>query len=150
MNGEGWLSSGEVREQLQAARAFVLPSLAENLPSAIMEAFAVGRPAISNYVGGIPELVQAGVSGWLVPAGSVEPLTAAMREALLAPTERLERMAQAGARRLMDWHAAGNQAQALRHLLEVAESTTGANAANAVSPITELASSSVAEPEGRA
>ena len=40
----------------------------------IMEALALGRPVISTYVAGIPELVEPGQCGWLVPAGSVEAL----------------------------------------------------------------------------
>ena len=47
-----------------------------------MEALAQGRPVISTYIAGIPELVEPGVNGWLVPAGAVEPLVDAMAEAL--------------------------------------------------------------------
>ena len=52
----------------------VLPSFAEGLPIVIMEALALGRPVVSTYIAGIPELVQHGESGWLVPAGSVAAL----------------------------------------------------------------------------
>ena len=50
----------------------VLPSFAEGLPIVIMEAFALGRPVISTYIAGIPELVDR-EPGWLVPAGDVWP-----------------------------------------------------------------------------
>ncbi len=43
-----------------------------------MEAMALGRPVISTFIGGIPELVQAGQNGWLVQ-GNVEALTEAVR-----------------------------------------------------------------------
>ena len=49
-----------------------------------MEALALGRPVISTYIAGIPELVEPGVNGWLVPAGAVEPLVDAMAEVLTA------------------------------------------------------------------
>src|SRR5208283_1487037 len=64
----GWISSVGVRDELLAARALVLPSFAEGLPVVIMEAMALRRPVLSTYVGGIPELVRAGIDGWLVPA----------------------------------------------------------------------------------
>ena len=66
----------------------------------ILEAFALQRPVIATMVGGIPELVEPGVNGWLVPAGSVERLEGAIREVLAATTETLERMGREGARRV--------------------------------------------------
>jgi colanic acid/amylovoran biosynthesis glycosyltransferase len=88
----GWLSADQVREQILAARALVLPSFAEGLPVVIMEAMALRRPVISTYVAGIPELVHSGVHGWLVPAGDVEALAVAMRQCLEQSVELLERM----------------------------------------------------------
>jgi glycosyltransferase involved in cell wall biosynthesis len=101
-----------------------LPSFAENLPSAIMEAFLVGRPAISTYVGGIPELIEPENSGWLVPPGSVDSLVCAMRGALTAPPARLEEMGRAGARRVSEWHTAGAQVRSLVTLFRAAASTS--------------------------
>ena len=91
----GWLSADQVREQILASRALVLPSFAEGLPVVIMEAMALRRPVISTYVAGIPELVHSGVHGWLVPAGDVEALMLAMRECLEQSSETLERMGHA-------------------------------------------------------
>ncbi len=56
----GWLSGEQVRAELQAARALLLPSFAEGLPVVLMEAMALRRPVISTYVAGIPELVDSG------------------------------------------------------------------------------------------
>lgn len=119
----GWANSGQVREHLRSARALVLASFAENLPSAIMEAFLVGRPAISTYVGGIPELIEPEKSGWLVPPGSVDSLVCAMRGALAAPPARLEEMGRAGRRRVSEWHASGAQVRSLVSLFGAAGST---------------------------
>ena len=77
----GWLSGADVRREIEAARGLVLPSFAEGLPVVLMEALALGRPVVSTYVAGIPELVQDGVNGWLVPAGDVERLAEAIRRA---------------------------------------------------------------------
>ena len=101
----GFLSNQAVRQELQAARALVLPSFAEGLPVVIMESLAGGRPVISTYIAGIPELVEHGVNGWLVPAGAIESLVDAMAEALTADPADLERMGRSGApRRLPEKH----------------------------------------------
>ncbi len=112
----GWASSTEVRQQILASRALVLPSFAEGLPVVIMEALALGRPVISTYVAGIPELVEPGVCGWLVPAGSLEPLTAAMRSVLTSPVENLETMGKIGCDRVASQHNALTEAKKLAAL----------------------------------
>jgi colanic acid/amylovoran biosynthesis glycosyltransferase len=100
----GWASSSQVRQYIQSARVMVLPSFAEGLPVVIMEALALGRPVISTYIAGIPELVEPGVCGWLIPSGSVEALTSAMREALQLPITDLEQMGNAGRARVLERH----------------------------------------------
>lgn len=106
----GWASNNDVRQHILTSRAMVLPSFAEGLPVVIMEALALGRPVISTYVAGIPELVEPGVCGWLVPPGSVEALTAAMRAALQLPMEKLEQMGSLGAERVRERHDAAIEA----------------------------------------
>lgn len=119
----GWASSDEVRQQLLASRAMVLPSFAEGLPVVIMEALALNRPVISTYVAGIPELVEPGVCGWLVPPGSAETLAIAMRAALEAPLEKLEEMGKAGAERVAQQHNVALEAKKLVALFEKAVET---------------------------
>lgn len=114
----GWSSNSEVRQHILAARAMVLPSFAEGLPVVIMEALALGRPVISTYVAGIPELVEPGISGWLVPAGSVEALKIAMRKALELPIEELDMMGKAGAVRVAQQHNAAIEARSLAILFQ--------------------------------
>ena len=92
----GWKTPGEVREAIEDARAFVLPSYAEGLPVSIMEAFMLNRPVISTYIAGIPELVEPGVNGWLAPAGDSDVLADAMREALAADDETILTMGRHG------------------------------------------------------
>jgi glycosyltransferase involved in cell wall biosynthesis len=89
------------------ARALVLPSFAEGLPVVLMEAMALGRPVLSTYVGGIPELVQPRSSGWLIPAGSKDDLVAALEEVLATPPEALETLGAAGRQRVRARHDAG-------------------------------------------
>lgn len=112
----GWMSNTDVRQEILAARALVLPSFSEGLPVAIMEALALHRPVISTYIAGIPELVMPNVCGWLVPAGSVEALTIALRAVLQSPPEVLERMGQMGAEQVAIEHDAAIEASKLARL----------------------------------
>lgn len=93
----GWASGEEVKKHIIDARALVLPSFAEGLPVVIMEALALGRPVISTYVAGIPELVKHGVNGWLIPAASIEELKNVIRSVLVLPEEELAKMGKTGA-----------------------------------------------------
>ena len=109
----GWASGADVQRHLLASRAMVLPSFAEGLPVVIMEALALGRPVISTYVAGIPELVKPGVSGWLVPAGSITDLAQAMQAVLETPCDRLSTMAAAGREAVQKHHNAVQEAKKL-------------------------------------
>ncbi|MGY6276093.1 glycosyltransferase family 4 protein [Methylomonas sp. MgM2] len=100
----GSLSGEQVRGQLSGAKVFVLPSFAEGLPVVIMEAFALGRPVISTYVAGIPELVTHEGNGWLVPAGSVDALASAIRDVLHASPDALTLMGKNGRQRVLEDH----------------------------------------------
>jgi glycosyltransferase involved in cell wall biosynthesis len=113
----GFLDNRAVRRELEAARALVLPSFAEGLPVVIMEAMALGRPVIATYIAGIPELVEPGRSGWLIPAGALEPLVEAMAEALAAGPDELDRMGRAGAARASLQHDAATEAGKLAVLI---------------------------------
>ena len=114
----GWKSGAEVREALIRSRAMVLPSFAEGLPVVIMEALALHRPVVTTYVAGIPELVEDGIDGWLVPAGAIEPLVQAMREALQSSVGELALMGAEGARRVAERHRATTEAARLADLFE--------------------------------
>lgn len=111
----GWASNEQVREHLRSGRLMVLPSFAEGLPVVIMEALALGRPVLSTYVAGIPELVSP-ACGWLVPAGSVEALAACMEKALATPTDTVAELGLEGQRRVRRDHDAMTEAQRLIEL----------------------------------
>jgi colanic acid/amylovoran biosynthesis glycosyltransferase len=100
----GAISCEWLRDEVLSARALVLPSFATGLPGVLMEAMALGRPVISTYIAGIPELVVPGEHGWLVPAGDVDALVAAMQACLDAPVEALARMAAAARTRVLERH----------------------------------------------
>ncbi len=112
----GWLSSNQVREEILAARSLVLPSFTEGLPVVIMEAFALRRPVLATYVGGIPELVIQGENGWLFPAGSVNELAAALEDCLSKSPEELEKMGDSGYHRVVERHSIDTEAAKLAEL----------------------------------
>lgn len=112
----GWISSAQVRDEILRARGMVLPSFAEGLPVVIMEALALRRPVISTFVAGIPELVLPGENGWLVPAGDVEALAAAMRELLRASVGQLSAMGEVGRTRALERHDIATEAATLAAL----------------------------------
>ena len=99
----GWKNNEEVRAILGKARALLLPSFAEGLPVAIMEAYALGRPVISTYIAGIPELVDE-QCGWIIPAGSAEHIANAMQSALASSPNDLSARGAEGRRRVLESH----------------------------------------------
>ena len=113
-------SSEQVRDEILAARALVLPSFAEGLPVVIMEAMALRRPVISTFVGGIPELVHPDEHGWLVPAGDVEALVHAMQACLDASVETCARMGEAAYQRVLARHSVDAQSAKLFELFRAA------------------------------
>jgi glycosyltransferase involved in cell wall biosynthesis len=116
----GWISAAEVREQILAARALVLPSFAEGLPIVIMEAMALKRPVISTFVAGIPELVHSGEHGWLIPAGDVEALADVTQACLETPVESLARMGEAAQQRVRERYSVDTEAAKLGKLFQAA------------------------------
>ncbi len=114
----GWIDSAQVKREILAARALVLPSFAEGLPVVIMEAMAVGRPVISTYVAGIPELVRDGVDGWLVPAGDVHALAQAMQDCLEASPEQLAAIGRSAHVRVGERHRVDVEAAKMKTLID--------------------------------
>lgn len=111
----GWADGAAVKAALATSRAMVLPSFAEGLPIVIMEAFALGRPVVSTYIAGIPELVDR-ETGWLVPAGDVQALADTLRACLDTPQERLAAMGQAARDRVEARHDIATSAARLKAL----------------------------------
>jgi glycosyltransferase involved in cell wall biosynthesis len=118
----GWISSDQVRNEILAARALVLPSFAEGLPVVIMEAMALKRPIISTFVAGIPELVQPGKHGWLVPAGDLDGLVQAMQTCLSAPVDEVARIGEAAHARVLARHDIDLEAAKLVELFRLSAS----------------------------
>jgi sugar transferase (PEP-CTERM/EpsH1 system associated) len=86
-------------EALAAIDVFVLPSLMEGHPLAILEAMAAGKPVVATRVGGNPEAVEDGVTGLLVPPSDPEALGRAIL-ALARDPARARQMGREGRRRV--------------------------------------------------
>jgi colanic acid/amylovoran biosynthesis glycosyltransferase len=114
----GWVGEKEVRAELEACRALALPSFAEGLPVVIMEAFALGRPAITTMIAGIPELVVAGDNGFLFPAGDVARITAAILEVAKRDAAALTAMGRHGHEAVRREHHQPTEAAKLHRHLE--------------------------------
>jgi glycosyltransferase involved in cell wall biosynthesis len=114
----GWASAERVKEEILKARALVLPTLAEGLPIVLVEAMSLGRPVLSTYIAGIPELVVDGKAGWLFPAGSEQDLLKAMRACLDTSKEVLKSMGEFARARALERHDVGAQAVRLGNLFE--------------------------------
>ena len=91
----GWIDGVQKSDAFLHADIFVLPSYNESMPMGILEAMAYELPVVATSVGGIPDMVEDGVSGFLVAPGDIEAL--ADRLARLISDEPLRRhMGRAG------------------------------------------------------
>ena len=85
MEFPGWLTQEAFAGELREACCLVHPSYCENSPMVIAEAMASGTPAVACGVGGVPDLIEDGVNGFLVPPGDVDLLAQRVRTLVLNP-----------------------------------------------------------------
>ncbi|MCZ7568461.1 MAG: glycosyltransferase family 4 protein [Ardenticatenaceae bacterium] len=89
----------DVASLMAQSDVVILPSLRDGCPMVLIEALALGRPVVASWVDGIPEIVEDGVSGLLVPPGDSRALAAAI-ERLLVDRELATTLARQGMRRV--------------------------------------------------
>ena len=95
----GHLDQSELVRELEWAQVAILPSYAESFGLACAEAQAAGLPVIGYDVGGVPEIVENGITGWLTPKGQVNRISAAILEAIKKPQQTFQ-MGLAGRERV--------------------------------------------------
>jgi N-acetyl-alpha-D-glucosaminyl L-malate synthase BshA len=93
-----------VVDLLQATDLFLLPSQTESFGLAALEAMACGAPVVASRAGGLPEIIEDGVTGILEPVGSVEAMARRAVETLRDP-ERRRAMAAAAVRKAREFSA---------------------------------------------
>ncbi len=113
----GWQDEVGVKHALAAAQALILPSFAEGLPMVVMEAMAAGRPVIATAIAGVPELVVAGETGWIVPAGDAVALAEAIAALARTPPDALAAMGKAARTRVFERHDIDIEAAKLAGLI---------------------------------
>jgi glycosyltransferase involved in cell wall biosynthesis len=79
----GWVGPSGKRALLESAAVFALPSYDEALPMSLLEAMAAGVPVIVSPVGGVPEVVVDGVSGFFAAPGDIATLQRLLAKLLL-------------------------------------------------------------------
>jgi glycosyltransferase involved in cell wall biosynthesis len=105
----------DVWDLLQASDLLVMPSLWEGLPVALLEACACGVPAVASGVGGIPEVVEHGVNGLLVPPGDEAALASAIAS-MLSSRERRLRMGREARRKVEERYSTDRIGRAIAGL----------------------------------
>ena len=87
----GYLQPVDLRRQVRNSRGVVIPSeWYENNPLSVLESFALGRPVIASRIGGLPELVKDGRTGWTFDPGDSEDLKDKMESLLASPARAAE------------------------------------------------------------
>lgn len=106
---------GDVGKFLPHLDVGVLPSNTEGLPVILLEMLAAGRPVVATSVGGIPEVIADGSTGWLVPAG--QPETLAKKLAAVLDDDSRGRVGEAGRAVVRERFGVERQAKAYQELL---------------------------------
>jgi glycosyltransferase involved in cell wall biosynthesis len=105
----GHCEGDQLAQLVRGARAVVVPSQwYENAPLSVLESFAAGKPVIGSRIGGIPELIDEGRTGWLVEPGDVEALVSAVLMVNALPDASVRVMGRAARARVeRDFHWRG-------------------------------------------
>lgn len=101
----GRLEAEAVQALVRSARAVVVPSQwYENAPLSVLEAFAAAKPVIATRIGGLPEMVVQGRTGWLVPVGDTDALAGMLAAVQALPDSQVSEVGQAARAFVMAEH----------------------------------------------
>jgi glycosyltransferase involved in cell wall biosynthesis len=98
---DDWRSQEEVKNLMKRCWLYCLPSLSEGLGRVLIEAAMLKKPLVGSNVGGIPDIIQDGVNGFLFKPGSVEDLTEKL-DKLMGDKELAIKMGEAGRKYVED------------------------------------------------
>ena len=84
----GWLGPERLRAELAGASVFALPSYAEGMPMALLEAMSWGLPVIATPVGGVPQVIEHEVNGLFVDPDDIDGIAAAIARLMSDPALR--------------------------------------------------------------
>jgi glycosyltransferase involved in cell wall biosynthesis len=110
----------DLRPWWRAADIAVCPSESESMPTSILEAMAFGVPVLACRVGGIPEVVEDGITGWLCEPNDLGSLIAGLEQAVAAKPHELRALGDGAACRVNSSHdrstALSRMTDLLRHV----------------------------------
>jgi glycosyltransferase involved in cell wall biosynthesis len=129
----GSIGQDDIREEYRRSDVFCLPSFAEGVPVVLMEAMAMGLPVVASDIMGIPELVEDGVSGFLVRPGRADTLVDALAALAAEPALRAA-MGASGRRRVLAAFNVDRSARELEGILRDALEPVGGGSAAAGAP----------------
>jgi glycosyltransferase involved in cell wall biosynthesis len=93
----GFLSGEKLHNVIRSSRAVVLPSeWYENAPVSVLEAYALGKPVVGARIGGIPELIRDGETGYTFESGSVDDLASTLETVRDLPDSKIDEMGKYG------------------------------------------------------
>ena len=133
---QSWIDSGtieyagaldDVRGAIEQADFVVLPSYREGLARVLLEAGAMGRPAVTTDVPGCRDVVTDGINGYLCEARNAASLASALERAAATEDEAWQAMARAGRKRVLSQFS--NERVSALYLAALAEAGVIANAA---------------------
>jgi L-malate glycosyltransferase len=110
-----------VNEHLQLCDVYLQPSLWDGMPNALLEAMAAGCGCIASDAGGIPEIIDPGVNGVIVPRWQLHRLGEAVLEWLDADRERKDRIRESARERMVSEFYSGREHDALTAVLHALE-----------------------------
>lgn len=116
-----FMAQADLAAWMRGAVCLVLPSFSEGLGRVVLEAMACGRPVIGTSVGGIPEMIEDGVNGYLVPPGDAAALAARILDVLEDPN-RAEEMGKRGRDVAVRLFSEGGYFRAFGSMVDLAES----------------------------
>jgi colanic acid/amylovoran biosynthesis glycosyltransferase len=99
------LSQRQVFQEMAAASVLLMPSLEEGIPNVVVEAMAIGLPVISTNCGGVPELIEDKVNGWLVPIRDPAALAEAISSFVALPLNEIQEVRSAARKKVEEQHA---------------------------------------------
>lgn len=107
----------EVARHLRLGDLFLLPSLWDGLPNALLEAMACGRVCLTSDAGGLPEVLETGVNGWMIPKGELHRLGEAALELLALPEDQRSDYARAARETVLECFSPERERRLLQELL---------------------------------
>lgn len=105
-----------VFSSMKGASLFLLPSVEEGLPNVSVEAMALGLPVLSTNCDGVPELIEDGVEGWLVPIRDPQAMAAGVIAFSELPLEHIEKVRRAARKKVEEQHSEEMMVQGMEEL----------------------------------